>query len=186
MESIRNPVSKKKPKKQKLANTGTGKMAQQHKVPARLDDLSLTPRTHMMEEEVLAPGLGGALGSGLWAPSQTLHPMGQLTASPLGLSRKRGHQHLELPSPSPQDVDSCAPCLPRLPLPHLLSEAISCSEGGPIQSGGGDGDMGVAPGDVRLLSRVAEAPFVSQVLWSSSLVSLLCFEIRSHVPLVGL
>lgn len=46
--------------------------------------------------------------------------------------------------------------------------------------------MGVAPGDVRLLSRVAEAPFVSQVLWSSSLVSLLCFEIRSHVPLVGL
>lgn len=50
-------------------------------------------------------------------------------ASPLGLSRKLGHQHLELPSPGPQDVDSCGPCPLAFLFPHLHSGATSCSAG---------------------------------------------------------
>lgn len=55
-------------------------------------------------------------------------------ASPLGLSRKLGHQHLELPSPGPQDVDSCAPCPHAFLFPTYIQKPHPAQRGGPRQS----------------------------------------------------
>lgn len=55
-------------------------------------------------------------------------------ASPLGLSRKLGYQHLELPSPGPQDVDSCAPCPHAFLFPTYIQEPHPAQRGGPRQS----------------------------------------------------
>jgi hypothetical protein len=73
-------------------------------------------------------------GSGLRAPGQMLYPRRQLKASPLGLSRKLGPQHLELPSPGPQDVDSCAPCPHAFLFPTYIQKPHPAQRGGPRQS----------------------------------------------------
>lgn len=85
-----------------------------------LQDVSPTKR----KEETLAPSLGGALGSGPEAASQEaahgFSPRPEPEAGP----------------PTPGVAISWSPgcrflCTlpPRLPLPHLHSEATSCSEG---------------------------------------------------------
>lgn len=55
-------------------------------------------------------------------------------ASPLGPSRKLGPQHLELPSPGPQDVDSCAPCPHAFLFPTYIQKPHPAQRGGPRQS----------------------------------------------------